>query len=366
MRVCVIRVLACLSLLFFLVPVTYVHGPVPKAEKNESQYITLKPIQFDTENLKRTTVGRLEFMAGWKMESENSDFGGFSAMLAMPENRFFFLSDAGVLTGFTLNEATNRAERPFISPLPDGPARPNEFAKKNWDAESLLHDRETGQFWVGYERHHSVWRYGPSLARKEAAQKIGKMQNWPGNGGAEAMLKLDDDRFLVFSESAQAKPGGYQALIFNGDPAEPGTENQSFSHQPPKGYKITDAAILPDGKALLLHRRFTPLNGVSAIVSIADLSNIAVGKVWKSKRIATLASPIKVDNMEALAVTREGEDTIIWIASDDNFSPIQETLLMKFRLLKGKEKRGKVADELNSAAEKEKAGNQPGFSSLED
>ena len=42
---------------------------------------------------------------------------------------------------------------------------------------------------------------------------------------------------------------------------------------------------------------------------------------------------LPVDNMEALSVTREGDRTIVWIASDDNFNPLlQRTLLMKFAL----------------------------------
>ncbi|GAB5487038.1 MAG: hypothetical protein Pars2KO_06080 [Parasphingorhabdus sp.] len=288
-------------------------------------------------------------------------------MLVMPDSRFFLLSDIGALTGFTFNQETNKAERPFIAPLPDGPKQENEFAPKNWDAESLLHDSEKGQFWIGFEHQHSIWRYGRSFARKESATAISAMQDWPKNGGAEALLKLKDGRFLIFSESAIAKDGGYQALIVEGDPAETDSSVTSFSHTPPDGFRITDAALLPDGKALLLHRRFTPFEGVSAILSIADLTGISPGQNLQSKPIATLKPPLRVDNMEALAVTQEGEDTIVWMASDDNFSSFQETLLMKFRLLKGKEKRGskpKKADE--SENDKEKAGDRPGFSSLED
>lgn len=359
-----IRVLACFSLLFFLVPVTFVHGPEPT--ENNSQYINLEPIQLDADNPKQKTVGNLEFLAGWKMTSKNSSFGGFSAMLIMPDNRFFLLSDMGSLTGFTLNQKTNRAERPFIAPLPDGPPKKNEFAKRNWDAESLLHDPDTGQFWVGFEHHHSIWRYGRSFARKEAARKISTMQKWPDNGGAEAMLRLEDSRFLIFSESARAKRKGYQALIVNGDPAEDDAIVQSFSHSPPEGYKITDATLLADGRALLLHRRFTPLEGVSAILSIADLSKISPGTNLQSKPIAKLQPPLRLDNMEAIAITQEGKDTIIWIASDDNFNAFQETILMKFRLLKGKAKRGnKPKKPETPSGGKEKAGEKPGFSSLE-
>lgn len=340
----VIRIVACLSLFFFLVPVTYIHGLPPA--KNDSQYIQLEPISLNAEDPTRTKTGRLEFLRGWKLSSDNADFGGLSSMLILPDNRFFMLSDAGILTRFTLDEKRSLAKRPVIAPLPDGPPRENEFAQKNWDAESLVHDPETGRYWVGYERHHGVWRYGLSFARKEAAHQVKAMQKWPLNGGAEAMLRVpgkDDeaDRFLVFSESADYAKGGYQSLIFDGDPAEVDGQPKLFGYRPPRGYKITDAALLPDGRALLLHRRFTPLEGVSAILSIGNLSEIAVGKVWTSQRIASLKPPIRVDNMEALAVTVDGQDTIIWIASDDNFNAFQETLLMKFRLLPGKQKRKK-------------------------
>ncbi len=363
----VTRIFACLSLFFFLVPVTFIHGSPPA--KNDSQYIRLQTISFDSQDPNRRKTGRLEFLAGWKLTSDNADFGGISSMLVLPDSRIFMLSDAGVLIGFTLDEEKGLAKRPFIAPLPDGPPVENGFAKKNWDAESLVHNPQTGQYWVGYERYHGIWRYGPSFARKEAERQVKEMQGWPPNGGAEAMLRLPGskdtkDRFLVFSESADYSKGGYQALIFDGDPAEADVKPTLFGYRPPKGYELTDATLLPDGRALLLHRRFTPLEGVSAIVSIGDLSEIKAGKLWTSQRIASLKPPLKVDNMEALSVTVEGDETIIWIASDDNFNAIQETILMKFRLAKGKQKKKRKEGSTEPAPPKAKAEARPGFSSI--
>lgn len=338
------------------------HGPVP--DRNDDQYIRLKPVSFDSGS--RTRAGRLEFLRGWRLESDNADFGGVSSMLALPDNRFIMLSDAGVLIGFTLSQQdgdgeSGTAKRPFIAPLPDGPRPESQFAKKNWDAESIVHDPETGQYWVGFEHAHSIWRYGPSFARKEAAHKVKAMQDWPLNGGAEAMLHIagkagEQGRFLVFSESADFAEGAYQALIFDSDPAEESAA-KLFGYRPPKGYVITDAALLPDGRAVLLHRRFRPLEGISAIVSIGDPAKITPGEVWSGEPIATLKSPMRVDNMEAIAATVEGDDTIIWIASDDNFNLFQETLLMKFRLLPVKKKRKSQA-----SRKKPKAEARPGFS----
>ena len=368
MRPAVIRIIASLLLFFLLVPVTYIRGPVP--DKNDNQYIALEAVSFNSDDPSRTRTGRLEYLRGWKMESRNANFGGVSSMLALPDNRFVMLSDAGVVIGFTLDEQNGAATRPFIAPLSDGPAPRNQFAKRNWDAESMVHDPETGQYWVGYEHFHSIWRYSRSFAGKEAEHRVKAMQKWPLNGGAEAMIRIAGgggvpDRFLLFSESAQLTKGAYQALIFDGDPAVAGTEPKLFGYRPPKGYVITDAALLPDGRALLLHRRFTVLGGLSAIVSIGDLSQIVPGEIWSAEPIASLKPPMRMDNMEAIAVTIEGDDTIVWIASDDNFNVFQDTLLMKFRLLPAaqKQKKDKAASALN-AAPKAKAEARPGFSSI--
>jgi hypothetical protein len=39
--------------------------------------------------------------------------------------------------------------------------------------------------------------------------------------------------------------------------------------------------------------------------------------------------------MEGISVTREGGRTIVWLTSDDNYSPLQQTLLLKFALDQG-------------------------------
>ncbi len=363
----VTRLFACISLLFFLVPVTYVHGPQPKL--NFSQYIALEPITFNVEEPDRKTTGLLEFLGGWKLESDFHSFGGFSAMLAMADHRFLLLSDNGILAGFTLDEKNSKALRPFIARLPAGPEPENEHAVPNWDSESIVYDEETGRFWVGYERGHGIWRYGRSFARKEADFVHPVMKRWPTNGGAEAMLRIpgkgsESARFLVFSESQKYKAGGYEALIFDGDPAEQETKPVSFGYRPPKGFYITDAALLADGRALILNRRFTPLEGISAIISIANVSEIEPGKVWTSRRIATLKKPFAVDNMEGLAVTQEGDDTIIWLVSDDNFNAFQDNILLKFRLLKGRAKPNKSSRSKKNDPENEKTEASPGFSIL--
>jgi hypothetical protein len=165
----------------------------------------------------------------------------------------------------------------------------------------------------------------------EAGVAPAAIGTWPANGGAEAMVRLRDGRFLIFSEAAELEDGVTEAVLFDGDPAEPGTRSARLAYRPPTGYQATDAAMLPDGRILILNRRFGLLHGVSAMLVVAELP-VEEGLVIEGREVATLKAPLAVDNMEALSVAQEGGQTIVWIASDDNFSPLQRTLLMKFAL----------------------------------
>jgi len=59
---------------------------------------------------------------------------------------------------------------------------------------------------------------------------------------------------------------------------------------------------------------------------------LAADAVVRGREIARLETPLVHDNIEGVAVTREGGRTTIWLVSDDNQSMMQRTLLLKFRL----------------------------------
>lgn len=321
------RALALLSLLFFLGTGAFVaDSPVPP---NTSQQISLRR-PLDLPPLPhRLDGGELTLIAGWEMTSENSDFGGFSALHVMGNGRLLALSDASILAGFTIGEGST-AHNSFIAPLP---VRKGERStKKDQDSESLTHDPVTGRYWIGFEHNHRIRRYSPGFARAEATGAPPAMAEWPKNGGAEAILRRADGSFIVFAESHSRAPGITTGLIFDGDPAEPAARSQRFSYRPPSGYRITDVAALPDGRLLALHRRFHYLTGVSAKLGVIDPATIAPGKVVQPRIIATLRAPFPIDNMEGIAIDREGDKTIIWMMSDDNFIALQRTLLLKFVL----------------------------------
>ncbi len=326
-----VRILACIALFVFLVPVSVLQIQKTHPQSSDSQVIEFEPIEFHESDPDQVRIGYLTFLGGWQLTSDNGKFGGISAIRATGADSFVAIGDNGMLFGFTLpRQDASESPRGFIAPLPGSAGQ--EFENVMRDAESWAYDADTGKTWVGFEDRNGIVRYSPSFAREEKAVAPEVMQNWPSNGGSEAMLKMPDGRFIVFSEEAFGPDNSKEAFIFSGDPVENGTTTTRFGYVPPQGYKVTDAAFLPDGQVILVNRRFTLLEGVSAVITIADPADIAAGKAWRGEEIARLKPPYAVDNIEAVTVTEEEGKTIIWLASDDNFQPFQRSLLMKFRL----------------------------------
>jgi hypothetical protein len=297
--------------------------------RNYSQQIELVPLALDESDRERTKVGALTFLKAWELRSENSDFGGISALVVTDEKRFLAVSDAGTLIGFTLGQA-DRMDDSFIAALPGAVGANVDYRDR--DSEGMAYDPASGRIWVSYEARHAVRRFSPSLGRVDGTRRLTFTKGWKANGGVEAIARLRDGRFLLFSETHQRADGSNSAYLYSGDPVEPGSQATPFGYRAPEGYSPTDATLLPDGRLLMLNRRISFPNGFTAKLAILDPTEITADKAIAPKVIATLAPPLLVDNMEGLAITQEDGRIIVWMISDDNFTALQRTILMKFAL----------------------------------
>jgi hypothetical protein len=297
--------------------------------KNRSQNIALVPLPLDSSNPKRKTVGALTFLNAWELRSDNGDFGGISALVALKDGRFVGVSDAGALIGFGLTN-DSRTDRPFIAALPG--AMGTDVSYKDRDSEGITYDPASGRIWVSYEARHAIRRFTPSLSRIDSTRMLEFSKDWKFNGGVEALTRLNDGRFVIFVESGENEDGSKRAYLFSGDPTEEGTQTTPFSYRVPDGYSPTDATVLPDGRLLILNRRIGFPDGFTAKLVILDPADIRRDAVVGGKVIATLAPPLLVDNMEGVTITEENGRTIVWLISDNNFNAFQRTLLMKFAL----------------------------------
>jgi hypothetical protein len=316
-----------LGLLFLLLLATFVPPGTrgPRKAFPKVAWVRFAPVPLDDSQLDRHRLGGLAWLGTWRLTSNDPRFGGISA-LQVDKGKVTAFSDAGWLIRFAL-PAHGDVAPGSVGPLPEGPGGGER--KSDRDIESFIFHGDSA--WIGFERRNAIWRYDRTRWRVTSAAAPPEMRRWPGNRGPEAMLRLADGRFIVFAEGKGSHPTS-EALLFEGDPAVAGTPVARMRYRKPRGYRTTDAALLPDGRALVLNRRFAFLEGVSAKLSVVDLSRMGAGTELDGRELADFHRPVLVDNMEGLSITREGARTIVWIASDDNYSPLQQTLLMKFAL----------------------------------
>jgi hypothetical protein len=277
----------------------------------------------------RRRLGALTFLGGVALTGPDPAFGGFSA-LHVAGDRFAMLSDGGGIVRFRMDGAGTVSGARFAD-LPAGPG--GLWKKQDRDSESMAIDPATGAIWVGFERWNMIWRYAPGFAHTTGRVTPPAMDDWSFNSGPESLVRRTDGSFVVLSEGHFAKDGsGSSGRVFAGDPVA-GAASYGFRLRGPKGWRASDAAELPDGRMLVLLRRFAlAQRGFATKLLLVDRGAIRPGAVVRGRIIATLAYPLVHDNFEGLAITREQGRTIVWLVSDDNQLFLQRTLLLKFTL----------------------------------
>lgn len=275
-------------------------------------------------------VGALTPIGAVRLSASDPAFGGFSA-LSVSDGQATLLSDGGNYVRIAING--NRLSTLDGGPLPHGPG--TGWAKESRDTESLALDPRSGAAWIGYERANAIWRYSADLRRAEAHRAPAAMRDWPMNGGAESLARLNDGRFVAIGEQARdSKARGDNArrgLIFSGDPTAATTRVARFRYRPPRGYSPSDAAVLPDGDLLVLNRRFSKLRFHAALVRV-PIGEVRAGATVEGRVIAAWGPPLIGENCEGLAITRERGATMVWVVTDNDLAWYRPTLLVKFRL----------------------------------
>ncbi len=308
-----------------------VDGSMPgMATPTESRKLTIQstPVLLDSSNPDLTRVGAFTFLGGWSLTSDTRGFGAISA-LNVDGRLVTALSDNGMITQFRFGRFGNVSEAENFR-VPDGCGK--LVHKFDNDTEALAHDSDTGAWWISYEWHNRICRVDGNLTRAEAVTKPAAIADWPQKKGAETMLRLADGRFLLIAEDVKVGTDPVRAVLFDRDPSDPAAVATPFTYRPPDGYKPTDAAQLPDGRILVLNRRFAIPELFTSKVVIVPAIGENPPKILEGRVIATLAPPLIADNFEGISITIEEGRPIVWLASDDNFLRWQRTLLLKFGL----------------------------------
>jgi hypothetical protein len=317
---------AALLLAFLLLTTIVMPGPRPGLPGPGEAPLVYEPIMLQANNPARRDVGRLHFLGGWELNSPDDRLGGLSA-LHVGNGEVLAVSDTGMLVSFPL-PGTAPAPRVRFRPVVEGPGPRRE--RRTRDTEGLMVAGD--KLWLSFERYNAIWRYDRASLRGESGAQPWPMRGWWSNSGPEAIVRLADGRTLVLEEGLEDGVPMRDAILFAGDPAVQGTPSLSLHYRRPAGYRPTDAALLPDGRILILNRRFAWLR-FSAKLLVADIRGLPAGGTIEGQEVATLEAPLVIDNMEGLSVTQENGRTIVWMVSDDDFMRMfRRTLLLKFEL----------------------------------
>ncbi len=302
------------------------------------------PITLDAQDPRRRQFGKLEYLCGVRLTSNAADFGGYSGLvLGADGRRLLAVSDAGTWLMASLiyeGDCVRSLAEARIAPVLGRDGRPIP-AKRNKDAEALAlgqHDRLEGSVYVAFEHRHRIWRY-----RLKNGAPAGKPDPLPltfrglrANSGIEGLAVLRGGEhkgaLLALAESGpdtEADDGRSPGWLIVGGKQQPLSISLSG------GFKITGLEATADGGVIVLERRYKGLlDGVHLRVRRIPAKEIKPGAVLKGETLMEIGGyRYAIDNMEAIALheTADGRK-VLTLLSDDNFNPLQSTVLLQFIL----------------------------------
>lgn len=299
--------------------------------------VSARPISaFQPSDPGRRRFGKLEFRSGLQLSGSVRAFGGFSGLWRSPDGtRLVAVSDRGSwLTARLRREGAALAglDDAILAPMLNASGRPLGRTR-SYDVEAL--SIEGGIAHVAIERTHEILRFdwgrrgiaarGLPVATPPEIKRLPRNRGLEGIGVAPAASPVAG-AIVAIAERSGGEADPTLGFIIGGP--RPG----SFRYLRRDGYDVTDLAFLPDGDMLVLERWYRAWRGVGARLRRVPGRTIEPGATVEGELLLDADLAQEIDNMEALAVHREGTRTLVTLMSDDNFSMLQRTVLLEFEL----------------------------------
>ena len=324
-----------------VVATALVAKPADVPERPITVRLTVIPVNFDRDQPEQLQFGKLTYRGGLNLFARSRHFGGFSGIaLDASGQTLLAVTDAGAWMRATLDydgRWLKGMDNVVLGPILGHDGKPLASDAER-DAEGLAlvaGDTHSGAALVSFEREHRLLRYAFTPQRFGPPDGVVPLpkeaQAMDANQGLEAVATIRAGRLkgtvVAFSERLKDKNGNLKGWLLGGPAA--GT----IIVRRLGGFDITDAAGLPDGGLILLERRFRYSEGVKMRIRRISAAELKPGKLIEGEVLLEATDRLNIDNMEAIAVhrSRAGE-TILTLMSDDNFSPLQRSLIMQFAL----------------------------------
>ena len=320
-------------------------APRPAARAGAAFAVMAEPASMS--RLGGRDFGPLQWRGGLRLRADDPRFGGFSGLilgrdgrrlLAVSDHGYWWRArlaydDRGHLSGLASSGVMAHVLSSRATPL-GGKWRDAE-ALAPYDARYL-----SGPVLTGFERKErlALYNWGGRGARAPARYiplppgvSLGK-----NNGELEAAARFwagpRKGWFIAAGEKNFDARGNVRAWLWKGKTILP------FSITRLGHFRVTDMAVLPDGKGFItLERRFSKKLKVlpAFALRLFRTADIERGRTVPGRLLLKAGWPAyAIDNMEGLSIHRhDGGELRLTIISDDNYNrALQSTLLFQFAL----------------------------------
>jgi hypothetical protein len=290
---------------------------------------------FSPRDDRQSGFGKLTFLSGLELQCPDPEFGGISSGVLEPDGLGFLLASdhAHWIKGRLVEQGgkLTGVERVEIAPMraPDG-----RVMKKTryFDTEGMA--RRGDEVFVSCERTHDILRFDLSRdlsARAQMTEVPAGIKRLDFNLGIEA---------LGFLPRQSYKPGAMIALAERAPRPHAKGDMPGWILGPGGGelhvkrrdnFDLTDLNFLPSGDMLVLERRYVPLMGLSFRIRRFPIAQVKPGALLDGEVLIEADLSRQIDNMEAMMVHQDAQGrAILTLMSDDNFSFLQRTLVLRF------------------------------------
>lgn len=265
----------------------------------------------------------------------DSRIGGLSGLAWDPESGMLVaLSDAADVTLIDPADPARAVFRGRLGGLE------GERRKIMLDSEALTRRPDgswpDGSWVVAFEHRHRLLAYPPGLAglssRPRQIPTPAAWAQFPANQGIEALAALPDGRLVAFAEGERGDTGPRPLWVLTGQ------SWQQRLYQSHDGHSPTDAAVLPSGDLLVLERLFSLPFSFSAHLVWVPVAALDGPDPVRGRLVYRFERPIPQDNYEGLALIPDPDGAggaTLFVVSDDNFSPLQQTVVLRLHLPPG-------------------------------
>ncbi|TCP84337.1 hypothetical protein C8J31_108144 [Rhizobium sp. PP-CC-2G-626] len=313
--------------------------PEPDRPVTETMTIFSKTIETFRFGSDQRVFGKLEFIGGLDLTSDNALFGAFSSIRFRPDGAHF----VGVLD--TAHWLEGRIERDpggrlsgfgdvTVTSMKDRQGR-TESAKARMDSEGVA--LRGDQVLVSFEGDARVDIYpDPGFTQSRPLKTLPILlprDRLKRNRSLEMVAVSPQDSPLagapvIVAELSFDKDDHLLAAVLEGP------RKGVFGVVQKDPFAVTDGAFLPNGDLLLLERRFSFAAGLGMEIRRIKADDIRPGAVVDGEVLISADLGYQIDNMEGLdVVVQPNGDIHLILVSDDNHSILERSLMLEFKLL---------------------------------